>query len=56
MAPLGGTPLWVERPDGTRLSTVSLVPAGGATRATVVLAHGFAVDSRWCQCGWRRFY
>jgi pimeloyl-ACP methyl ester carboxylesterase len=44
MAPLGGTPLWVERPDGTRLATVSLAPPGGATRATVVLAHGFAVD------------
>jgi pimeloyl-ACP methyl ester carboxylesterase len=44
MAPLGGTPLWVERHDGTRLATVSLVPAGGATRATVVLAHGFALD------------
>ena len=42
MAPLGGTPLWVERPDGTRLATVSLVPAGGASRGTVVLAHGFA--------------
>jgi pimeloyl-ACP methyl ester carboxylesterase len=44
MAPVGGVSRVVQRPDGTRLATVSLVPAGDATRATVVLAHGFAVD------------
>ena len=41
LAPVTGTEIVVERPDGTRiLSTVS----GSGTKGDVVLAHGYAVD------------
>jgi pimeloyl-ACP methyl ester carboxylesterase len=41
LAPVTGTEVIVERPDGTRiLSTVS----GSGTKGDVVLAHGYAID------------